>query len=799
MRINYDRLVYYIYHYHVGIILLSLVLSVFGGYFVSKLRISTDNADLLPQDYISVRELNRIKERVGGIGPLMVIITGKDLDRTVEFLHVLADSLEQNPLISSVSRGKNPKFQKKNRLLFMDLEDLEEIHDRLDEHIEYEKYKRSPMYIAFDDEEESELDFSDIEAKYHNPGASNELEANYYVTPQGNGVVLRVYPQGVVSDMKFNDRLIRSVNSTIETIDPKRFHPSIECFNSGAFKNFRDQYSVISNDLQSTALYAFLGVLLLISLYFRQILAPLIIIVPLMMSISWTFGLTYLTIGNLNQITVSLFAVLFGLGIDIGIHIFARYREARRRGMDVEQALTETVCHTGSALSTTALTTSLAFFALLFTDYKGFSQFGFISGVGILFSLIAMLVTCPAFIILAERVGLMRLHLTDVPSHLLSRGRYPVPAITIVLGVVATGYALWTIPAMQEDGFEYDFKQLKPKVKEAKTKASLPPRLKETRSPAIVLTENREEALSVVAAVKRNKAAKDTASTVKSVKSVYSALPSDQSEKIVLVTRIRELLDANLTLFEADQRAKVDSLRPSLEPQELTLKDLPSDETNKFTSKDGEILSFVIINASVPLRDGKNAMRFADEVSVIETTEETTYYASSAHIIFAEMLRLMLRDSTPAVIMTFLVVVIVLFIDLRRVMDTLLVLTPLLTALTWVVGFMYLFDIKVNVYNMVAFPTIIGMGIDNGVHIFHRYREAGPGSMRLVLRTTGMALVATSLTTMVGFAGLVPANHPALSSIGIVSLIGLGCCFVTSVSILPALLQLRESRLQKKA
>ncbi len=106
------------------------------------------------------------------------------------------------------------------------------------------------------------------------------------------------------------------------------------------------------------------ALVLLISLYFRQILAPLIIIVPLMMSISWTFGLTYLTIGNLNQITVSLFAVLFGLGIDFGIHIFARYREARRRGMDVEQALTETVCHTGSALSTTALTTSLAFFAL---------------------------------------------------------------------------------------------------------------------------------------------------------------------------------------------------------------------------------------------------------------------------------------------------------------------------------------------------------------------------------------------------------------------------------------------------
>ena len=797
MRINYTRLVHYIYHHHVGIIVLSLILSGFGGYFTSKLNINTDNSDLLPQDYVSVRELSRIKERVGGIGPLMVIITGDELDRTVEFLHVLADSLEINPLISSVSRGKNPKFRERNRLLYMDVKDLQTIYDRLDAHIENEKYKQSPMYIAFDDEEEEGLDFSDIEAKYAKSGGSNGLEKSYYLTREQNGIILRVYPQGVITDMEFNDRLIRSINRTIATIDPKRFHPSIECENVGAFKNARDQYNVITNDLQSTALYAFLGVLLLISLYFRQLLSPLIIIVPLLMSISWTFGLTYLAIGNLNQITVCLFAVLFGLGIDFGIHIFARYREARRRGLNVEQALMETVCHTGSALSTTAFTTSLAFFALLFTDFKGFSQFGFIVGVGILFSLIAMLITCPAFIILAERLKLMQLKLTDIPAHLLRRGRYPTPVLTIALGILATGYSLSTIPDLMEDGFEYDFKKLKPKKEKPKTKASLPAALKEARSPAIVLTENSREAMEVVAAVKRTRASLDSASTVKSVKSVYSALPGNQPEKIEVIGRIRELLDGNVDLFDAEQEAKLDSLRPSLEPQLLTLEDLPKDVTNKFTSKDGEILSFVMIDASVPLRDGRKAMRFADEVGVIETESGKKYNASSAHIIFAEMLRLMLRDSTPAVVLTLMVVVIVLVVDLRRVVDTLLVLCPLLTGLTWVIGFMYLFDIKLNVYNMVAFPTIIGMGIDNGVHIFHRYKETGAGSLRLVLRTTGMALVATSLTTMVGFAGLVPAKHPALSSIGIVSLIGLGCCFVTSVSLLPALLQLRENRAQK--
>ena len=165
----------------------------------------------------------------------------------------------------------------------------------------------------------------------------------------------------------------------------------------------------------------------------------------------------------------------------------------------------------------------------------------------------------------------------------------------------------------------------------------------------------------------------------------------------------------------------------------LTLYDLPEDLTNEFKSKTGEILSFVAINASVQLKDGRNAMKFAEEIREIQTPSDKTYFASSSHIIIAEMLNVMLRDSKIAVILTLCVISVVLFIDLRSVVDTLLVLTPLLTALIWIIGFMYAFNIKLNLYNMVAFPTVIGMGIDNGVHIFHRYKETGKGSLRLVL------------------------------------------------------------------
>ena len=126
-------MVRYIYHHYIGIIALATILSVFAGFFAAKLaqNIKTDFADLLSDDYVSVSELNRIKARIGGIGPLMVVITSDDLEAAVSFMQVLADSLEHSPLISSVSRFDSKKeLLEKNQLLYMDLADLQEINLR---------------------------------------------------------------------------------------------------------------------------------------------------------------------------------------------------------------------------------------------------------------------------------------------------------------------------------------------------------------------------------------------------------------------------------------------------------------------------------------------------------------------------------------------------------------------------------------------------------------------------------------------------------------------------------------------
>lgn len=227
IRLPYTRLGHYVYRHFISIIVVSAVFSVSLGFFATKLRIKADSADLLPQDYDSVRELNRIKKRVGGIGPLMIVITGEDLDRCVDFLHVLADSLEENPLVSSVIRGKNHDLMSRNRLLFMELSDIEEIYSRVDEHIDLQKLKRSPLYFALDEEEATSLDFSDLEEKYDRHEGDG-LEREYYLTKEKNGVILRLYPTGVITDQKFTGKLFKALDRTIAVIDPRRFHPTIE-------------------------------------------------------------------------------------------------------------------------------------------------------------------------------------------------------------------------------------------------------------------------------------------------------------------------------------------------------------------------------------------------------------------------------------------------------------------------------------------------------------------------------------------------------------------------------------------
>ncbi|RMD94358.1 MAG: hypothetical protein D6813_02360 [Calditrichaeota bacterium] len=781
----------WIYKYYRSILITAFVLALIGGYLASKLSLESDLSRLLPESFESVKALHKIEKEIGGVGNLRIIIETKDFEAAKSFADSLAPRLLASPYVNYIEYKNDVKFYKKNALLLLEKDELDSLYAAIQRKIEREKQKLNPLFVEdlFADEEKEEDDWAKWEEKYQ------DLEPKEYFTNEDSTVlVIKVFPTGTNTSIAFVKKLYQEVKSIVEKTGPKRFAADMNIYYGGNFKNRLDEYEVVKKDILGTAYYGFGGVFLLIVIYFRRLLGALLITLTLIFALAWTFGVTYIFIGNLNTITGFLFIILFGLGIDYGIHAFARYLESRRAGLSLELAIEKMICQTGKALITTAITTSAAFYSLTIMDFKGFSDLGFIVGTGILFALIAMVIVLPAFLTLLEKLHWLKIKPAPVEKIQFQRREFKYVRPILLISGFLTIFSIYCFTQIE---FEYDFTNLRAitperKIVSEKTRGVF----KLSESPAVILADSKEDVKEIVEAVKKIMKEDTLSPTIEAVRSVYSLVPDDQPEKLQKIRKIRELIETEAEgVLTGKDKERIDKLMTYLQVDKpFTWDEFPENEKRKFLNKKGEIGNFVFIYPSVPLRDGKNAIEFRNDIGKITTASGKTYYASSSNIILAEMLLIMIREGRIAVALTFVVVFFIVLADLRDLKSALLVLTPLIIGVLWMGLFMYLFKMKLNLFNIVVFPSVIGIGIDNGVHIFHRYKEEGPGSLYYVLKNTGWAITMTTSTTIVGYSGLILARHPGLNSIGDLAVIGIGVTYLTAIIVLPALLQFFENR-----
>lgn len=125
--------------------------------------------------------------------------------------------------------------------------------------------------------------------------------------------------------------------------------------------------------------------------------------------------------------------------------------------------------------------------------------------------------------------------------------------------------------------------------------------------------------------------------------------------------------------------------------------------------------------------------------------------------------------------------------DRRAVVHSLLAITPPVVGMGITFGLLVIFDIPLNPANLIILPLILGIGVDNGVHIIHDCRSQSD-RIYCTAPSTINAIMLTSLTTMVGFGSMMIAAHRGLYSLGAVLTIGVGSCLFVSLVTLPAML-----------
>lgn len=811
---------------------IALALSVYGLNLATTLSVETDYAELIPEDYDSVIALNKVKNTIGGGGSDVAVgIISPSFEATKQ----LADTLitvamnmktnEGKPYLKSVEYKRETQFLKENALYFATSEELNTIQDYLDEEIEESLLEANPFFTDLEDDLDEEVsdegtdDKSDQIAEFEN--LYDWLVGNEYpIHKDGTSMTLRFFPEGSSSNVRYIDRLYKKLEKEIEKLDPKSFHQDIEIVIAGRLMHRSIQVKAIQDDIKNTFGLGASAVLILVLLYFsyktytarigfhfnlkamileliRMPILALLIGLPLVMSLTWTFGLAALLIGNLNLMTSTLALLLFGLGIDFGVHFYGRYTEVLSSGKSVQNSIVETYMTTGVAIIVAASTTASAFFMLTFADFRGFSEFGLIAGTGILLAVVAMIIILPTLLIFFNKIHLLKIDTSTTTIQRDLKTNKTVPFYRVILGFSAVLVVLAFIFAPRV-GFEYDFDKLDPRYPEFEAKKAIVDGYSSARrgsNPAYILTDSAKEAEEVAARIEEMKASNPN-TMIKSVQTLQDRFPLNDALKRTKLNKIQEIRQTlNKSYFENDTTLAIQRLKLATTTQEaIRLEQIPEYLRDQFTTRDGELGTFVIIYPNKTLSNGLNSIAFANEVGSIEMTDGRIYHSGSTSIIAAEMLKLMQMESPYMIVLAFVIIFLLMLFHFSSFKWSLFALTPLIIGLFWMLLVMELSSFSLNFFNLIVLPALIGIANDDGVHLISRYRDMGKGNILKVIKTTGEHCTIATLTTMLGFLGLLFSFHPGLRTIGELALIGMITTLLGALVFLPALLQLFENK-----
>ncbi len=767
------------------IVLLIGVISAFIYPAAMSLRLKANFLGLLPDDMPSVHSLNKLLDKIGGTSFIIVAIESKD----EESARLASEQLEQAaPGFAEVesvdNRSHIPEFAKRH-MLFLSLESLRTLDSNIHDFIDYQRRKNSPFSLDLIDEKEPVIsaDQLKLEEKVYGIGAFSRKENDTFMR------VVLIKPHFQVGDFGPSGKLFKTIEQTMATL--KSGLPQPVTFGiTGPYRTRYTEYITITQDLKLTTLVTLILIVLQMILGFRNIRSLVLAFVPLAIGMLWMCAFAFYAVGYLNLISGFLLGIMTGMGIDYSLHMLVELEEERKRSATTIEAIERTLKSIGLPLLTSALTTAIAFLTLTFSRFEGYRHFGLIAGVGIIFCLVVIFYGLPSLIIVGEKLRIFKWKAQPATFHL--REPKAVPVLWMVaVGILLSILSLWQIPRIQ---FEYDFS----KLQERDTSAiDLAMRIGDhfgvVLNPVAILTPNRQRADEISRQINEH-VLKTKNTHIDFAASLLTQIPKYQDEKIKILADIKQVLDKYSRLIQsldAGTRDKIKELREQLEPLPLRLEDLPVGIREQYEGKTGE-LSSVFVYPNHSIMDGRIAQQFVREIKSIGLPADAEL--AGEPVIYVDILAMLERDTPIALGLSLSVIILLLFFHFKKPMDVLWVLLPILIGFLWMVGFAGIFGVKFNYMNMAILPSVLGVGIDSGVYIFHRYKVEKKSTMSQILEKTGKAVILSSSTTMAAFGSLFLARHRGMASMGALGFIGFGCCLLASVVFIPALMEYKAMK-----
>ena len=882
------------YRHSLLVIAASLILAVLSLWVTAqKLTFKTGRGDLVAKGLPYVKLYKNYRAQFEDLSGMVVVVEGENPADMSGFAEALEKKLQAQPhLFSKVVYKIDTSYFRSRFLLYLDQGELETLTSKLEDHQDFlESVNVAPGlhpllssinaeissgmvdtlltdFLGGDEEsEEDSEDEADLsllirlleemtrfltgETSYRSPwqalfkgGDESLREQGYMVSKNGELLFVLIVPNDdETSFTGYKDAVEQARQVIAET---RKDFPGVTVGLTGEDVISSDEMVTTQSDVETASKIALIGVALLFIIAYQGVVKPLLAVFCLLLGLSWTMGFTALTIGHLNILSVVFTTILIGLGIDFGIHILERFKEERQQGNEILPALQKTLQGTGKGNFAGAITTAIAFGAMVLTDFIGIVELGWIAGWGILFCMIAMLLVLPALITVEEKWRKPSYTQTK-PTTATQRGwvdklfdhYYLIIGVCTVLVLIASlslkdlrfDYNLLNLQAKGTEAVQYEMKILESAGRSAWSAAMLADSFKEIQekerqlkalptvarveSISAVIPDNQEENAQII---RENLAPllkdlevepedvdfswKALNKTLKGIQFKLQGREGDELDPVqVAGNRVRnfreqsqkmepDLAEKRLRNFSqllfADYRNLMEELKANADVKLVKLEEIPETLRKRYISQKGKYVANIF--PSVDVWDLDERHKYLEDLRSVDPNVTGT----AIHMF--ESTRLMTEGYVNGGLYAMTAIIIYVFFLFRNLRTVFFVLLPVLVGSIWTVGVMELIGLKLNMANLVILPLILGIGVVNGIHITHRYREEEDKHASILGKSTGQAVLLSSLTTMIGFGSMMVANHYGVFSLGMVLTLGVFNCLIASVTFLPALLKLSTAK-----
>lgn len=553
----------------------------------------------------------------------------------------------------------------------------------------------------------------------------------------------------------------------------------------------------LRRDLERTMTASLLITGVLLVLAFGSLTMPLTVVVPLLVGLVWTTAAVALAWGEISAASIGFGSILVGLGIDYGIHGGTRFREAYLAAGDAATALRDTVARVGPPVLVSAATTAAGFGVLGFAHLPPLRELGFLVALGIGSILLAVTVAGgAAWVLVAPRLrppgrvwhGLGRVG--DLLPEVASRRPKAVLAAAALLTLAA-------VPLVGRLSIDGDVRKLRPDdhpAHEAETLLARHFGVGLDTATVVVHGADLPAALASAAAV-AGELRRELPDGVVSSPSDLLGSGEPVAERLAELSRLpleraaadleRELRAANL-----DPRAfsrGLEALRAlgrGEDPAPVSAGSWP-DWLRRSVRRDADGAW-----AAVRLRLPPATWPQGPPPVLVERIEALAPGATfaSAVAIGQEIRSLAVDDLRELGLLALAVVAATVLISFRgRLLDSALAGLPVLLGSLWTLGLWAALGRPLDLFSLAVLPILLGVGIDDGLHVVHGAHADPAGGLRGSVRLACRAILLTTLTTCAGFGSLALSSIPALRNGGVLIAVGVLASLAATLLVLPAI------------